>query len=87
MSDPASLSDEPPPSASVPGGIMPPPDAGEVTFERWTWTLCTNAHESAVELWRDDEHKLTIPLTADQVEVLMDKPLTLMGILGGDPEE
>lgn len=59
-----------------------PPEG--VTFERWTWTLCTNAHESAVELWRDDEHKLTVPLTADQVEILMDKPVTLMGILGGD---
>lgn len=65
----------------------PPELPGEgVTFERWTWTLCTNAHESAVELWRDDEHKLTIPLTADQVEVLMDKPITLMGVLGGEPE-
>lgn len=64
-----------------------PPDGGPVKFERWTWTLCTNANESAVELWRDDEHKLTIPLTADQVEVLMDRPITLFGVLGGEREE
>jgi hypothetical protein len=65
----------------------PPPDNGPVKIERWTWTLCANANESAVELWRDDEHKLTIPLTPDQVEVLMDKPITLFGVLSGEPEE
>lgn len=49
--------------------------------ESWTWTLFVNAQEPAVELWRDDQLKLTVPLTAGQVEVLMDKPVTLFGAL------
>jgi hypothetical protein len=44
----------------------------------------TTDHESAVELWRDGQHKLTVPLTADQLETLMDGPVTLHGVLGGD---
>ena len=50
--------------------------------ESWTWTLMVTEQKCAVELHRDDVHKLTIPLTADQVEVLMDKPISLPGVLG-----
>jgi len=63
----------------------PPQDAGPVKFEQWRWTLFTNARESAVELWRDDEHRLTLPLTADQVEVLLGHPHTLARALDGFP--
>jgi hypothetical protein len=57
----------------------------DLRIENWSWTLCTNAHESAVELWRDGEHRVTIPLTADQVELLMGKPITLAGAMKGFP--
>lgn len=56
-----------------------------VKFEKWTWTLATTAHESAVELWRDDDHRLTLPLTADQAELLMGHPHTLASALEGFP--
>ena len=55
-----------------------------VKRERWTWTLATTAHESAVELWRDDDHRLTLPLTADQVELLLGRPHTLASVFEAD---
>lgn len=60
----------------------PQPDTPPAHVESWKWTLMTTTHESAVELWRDGEHKLTVPLTPDQVETLMDHPVTLFGVLG-----
>lgn len=82
------MTDIPPPSAAHPD-FLPPRDpcmhclTGEGThFERRDWTLLTAAHESAVQLHRDGRAKLTIPLTADQVEVLMDGPVAMSGVLG-----
>lgn len=65
--------------------LEPPPDSGPVKFEKWTWTLATTAHESAVELWRDDDHRLTIPLTPDQAELLLGHPHTLASAMDGFP--
>jgi hypothetical protein len=65
--------------------IDPPADSGPVKFEKWTWTLFTNVRESAVELWRDDDHRLTLPLTADQVEQLLGHPHTLASAMEGFP--
>lgn len=70
---------EPPPAE------MPPSAAEPVKFEKWTWTLMTTAHESAVELWRDGVHHLTVPLTADQTELLLGHPHTLASALEGFP--
>jgi hypothetical protein len=69
-------SDHPPP---------PPPGSVPVKFERWTWTLTTNARESAVELWRDNDHRLTLPLTAGQAELLLGHPHTLATAIEGFP--
>ena len=66
----------------------PPPaiPAGEPEpVQAWTWTLFTNANESAAELWVDDEIRLTIPLTADQVELLVGHPHTLASAMEGFP--
>jgi hypothetical protein len=71
---------------------QPPPSAGEEKHEGWAWTLFTGVAESAVELWRDGELRLTVPLTAGQVELLMGKPVTLVsalrddGLIAGDGE-
>lgn len=78
------MSDQPEP-ASRP---WVPSDVDEndgVKREKWTWTLTTTAHESAVELWRDDDHRITLPLTADQVELLLGHPHTLASALEGFP--
>jgi hypothetical protein len=50
----------------------------------WAWTLFTGMRESAVEVWRDGELKLTLPLTADQAELLMGRQVTLAGELERD---
>lgn len=63
----------------------PPPDDGPVKFERWTWTLFTTADESAVELWRDDDHRITVPLTNVQAELLLGHPHTLASAMEGFP--
>lgn len=63
---------------------FPPPGEPEEKPEGWTWTLFTNASESAVELWRDGDLRLTLPLTADQAEVLMGRPVSLVGELKRD---
>jgi hypothetical protein len=65
--------------------MEPPASTGPVKFEKWTWTLFTNVRESAVELWRDDEHRLTIPLSAGQVEQLLGHPHTLASAMEGFP--
>jgi hypothetical protein len=81
------MSDQPEPSATSPDELPPelPPDSGSVKFELWRWTLATTAHECAVELWRDGDHRLTIPLTADQTELLLGHPHTLASALEGFP--
>jgi hypothetical protein len=56
-----------------------------VKREKWTWALATTAHESAVELWRDDDHRVTIPLTAEQTELLLGHPHTLASVMEGFP--
>lgn len=78
-----------PPADSADPDFQPPTGpcihcitGGGTHFERWDWTLLATAHESAVQLYRDGQAKLTIPLTPDQVELLMDGPVTLFGILG-----
>lgn len=58
----------------------PPPPGGE----RWAWTLFVTAQESAVELWRDGELRVTVPLTAGQAELLTGRPVTLAGELRDD---
>jgi hypothetical protein len=71
------VTEQPPPTALPPGE----PDS----VQAWTWTLFTNANESAAELWVDAEIRLTIPLTADQVELLLGHPHTLASALEGFP--
>jgi len=57
-------------------------------FGTWGWTLMTTAHECAVELWRDGQPRLTIPLTDDQAELLLGHPRKTLGqILGGTKDE
>ena len=60
-------------------------DGGVVKFEEWSWGLMTTAHESAVMLRRDGEDRLTIPLTADQTELLLGHPHTLASAIEGFP--
>lgn len=55
-----------------------------VKVEAWTWTLMVSDGGVAVELLRDGEHKLTLPLDPMQVEILMDKPLSLYSVLTDD---
>jgi len=58
-----------------------------VKAEAWTWTLLSTEHENAVELWRDDEQKITIPLTPDQMELLMGTPkITPFSVLTDDQD-
>jgi hypothetical protein len=67
----------PPPSSSPRGyPVSDAPDA-----ELWRWTLALTAHEAAVELWRDDDHRITIPLTADRAELLMGRPVSMSEVL------
>jgi len=70
------MTDEPPPSSSRESPISDVPGA-----EDWRWTLVLTDHEAAVELWRNDDHRITIPLTADQSELLMGHPVSLYGVL------
>lgn len=63
---------------------VPPAGGSEEKPEGWTWTLFTGVHESAVEVWRDGELKLTLPITSDQAELLMGRPVTLAGELRRD---
>jgi hypothetical protein len=80
------MNEYPKPSATGSGELPPePPASGPVKFELWRWTLATTAHECAVELWRDDDHRLTIPLTADQAELLLGHPHSLASALDGFP--
>lgn len=66
-----------PPSGSP---IEPP------NFGTWGWSLLTNDHECAVELWRDGELRLTLLLTDDQAELLLDRPRRSLGeLLTADP--
>lgn len=59
-----------------------------VPVEAWTWTLLCTEHESAAELWRDGEHKLTVPLTPDQMELLMGRPkITPFNVLTGEDDD
>lgn len=62
----------------------PEPGAPEEKPEGWAWTLFTGVQESAVEVWRDGELKLTLPITADQAELLMGRTVTLAGELERD---
>jgi hypothetical protein len=61
-----------------------PAPGEEESPQGWTWTLFTGVRESAVEIWRDGELKLTIPITPDQVQLLMGKPVTLVSALRDD---
>jgi hypothetical protein len=71
----------------TPGETPPPalPSGDPEPIQAWTWTLFTNASESAAELWVDDEIRLTVPLTAYQVELLLGHPHTLASALEGFP--
>lgn len=76
------------PMDTPPGGNPPPPSAGrkyEVSddpgAEQWRWSLMLTQHEAAVELWRDDDHRITILLTADQAELLMGEPMSMAEVL------
>jgi len=61
----------------------PPPGAGEEKFEGWTWTLFVGK-ETAIELWRDGELRITVPVSDDQAELLMGHPVSLTGALRDD---
>jgi hypothetical protein len=63
---------------------MPPESGTEEKPEGWAWTLFVGASETAVELWRDGELRITVPLTDDQAEVLMGHPVSLVGALIDD---
>jgi hypothetical protein len=81
------VSDQPESSATGQDELPPepPPDSTPVKFELWRWTLVTTVHECAVELWRDGDHRLTLPLTAGQAELLLGYPHTLASALEGFP--
>jgi hypothetical protein len=49
--------------------------------EKWRWSLMLTQHEAAVELWRDDDLRIIVPLTADQAELLMGKPVSMSEVL------
>lgn len=59
----------------------PPPGDPEEAPAGWAWTLFTGTRETAVEVWRDGELKLTLPITDDQAELLMGRPVTPVGEL------
>jgi hypothetical protein len=61
-----------------------PPSGDPEPVQGWSWTLFVTGSECAVELWRDGEHRITVPLTADQAELLMGRPVTLTGALRDD---
>lgn len=71
---------DPPPPQSSPRGY---PLSDAPSAEDWRWTLALTEHEAAVELWRDGDHRITIPLTADQAELLMGKPMSMSEVIGG----
>jgi hypothetical protein len=61
------------------------PESGtEEKPEGWAWTLFVGVNETAVELWRDGELRITVPLTGDQAELLMGRAVTLTGELERD---
>ena len=70
-----------------------PESGAEEKPEGWAWTLFVGVNETAVELWRDGELRITLPITDDQAEVLMGKPVSLVGaliddgLLGDEPKE
>lgn len=82
---PPSRAVQPEPPATGHDWVPSDPPPPGVKVEKWSWALITTAHESAVELWRDDDLRVTIPLTADQTELLLGHPHTLASALEGFP--
>jgi hypothetical protein len=68
---------------------LPPPSSSSRKYEasdepgaeKWRWSLMRTQHEAAVELWRDDDLRIVVPLTADQAELLMGKPVSMSEVL------
>lgn len=81
------MSDTPPPSTTDPD-FLPERTHCEhcltgdgVHFERWDWTLMLGDDGAAIRLYRDGRAKLEVTLTPEQVEKLMDKPMSMHGML------
>jgi hypothetical protein len=73
-----------PPSVPPDDALSVPEPGEEEAPQGWTWTLFVGAKETAVELWRDGELRITVPLTNDQAELLMGHPVSLVGALRDD---
>lgn len=64
--------------------VLPSSTGDEEKPEGWAWTLFVGEKETAVELWRDGELRITVPISDDQAELLMGHPVSLVGALRDD---
>lgn len=81
------MSDTPPPSSSsADDAEIPTPCwhclTGEGDHEEaWHWSLRVGIGAPVIALARDDKTRLCIEISDEQLEMLMDGPVTLQGVL------